>query len=97
MELVFLEDDQPEFFPDPRNADDSGLVALSKSMGTKRIIAAYQQGIVRGAKQIARGDTAGGTANIIQAGLAGRTALGETKRQGSAAAQAGKDLNALRR
>ena len=45
MELVFLEDDQPEFFPDPRNSDDSGLVGLSKSLGTKRIIAAYQQGI----------------------------------------------------
>ena len=45
MELVFLEEDQPEFFPNPRHADDSGLVALSKSLGTKRIIAAYKQGI----------------------------------------------------
>jgi len=86
----------PEFLP-AVEAGKRGASAISAGAHAASAGLQAGKGIVRGAKQIARGDTAGGTANIIQAGLAGRTALGETKRQGSAAAQAGKDLNALRR
>jgi hypothetical protein len=83
----------PEFLPEVEAAKRG---ASAVSAGARSAGAGLQagKGIVRGAKQIGRGDTAGGTANIIQSGLAGRAALSETKRQGSAAA---KELNALRR
>lgn len=45
MGLVFLDNDHPEIFPDPTQADDSGLVAVSKGLGTTRLMAAYRQGI----------------------------------------------------
>ena len=32
-------------FPDPRKADDEGLLAMSRSLGPQRIIEAYKQGI----------------------------------------------------
>jgi len=86
----------PEFLPAVEIAKrgSSAVSAGARSAG-----AGLQagKGIVRGAKKIASGDTAGGTANVIQAGLAGRAALSETRRQSSAAYGAGKELNALRR
>ena len=45
MDPVFLADKNPELFPDPKKYDDNGLVALSRSLGTSRLIAAYRQGI----------------------------------------------------
>jgi len=45
MELVLLDNKNPESFPDPNQADESGLVAVSIGLGTRRLLAAYQQGI----------------------------------------------------
>ena len=45
MSLELLDNKNPEYFPDPRLSDDHGLVALSTTLGTKRLLAAYRQGI----------------------------------------------------
>ena len=45
MGLVLLDNENPEVFPDPKQADESGLLAVSIGLGTERILAAYQQGI----------------------------------------------------
>ncbi|MEK9783524.1 MAG: leucyl/phenylalanyl-tRNA--protein transferase [Opitutales bacterium] len=45
MGIFLLDDNHPEFFPDPRLSDDHGLVAVSKGLGIKRLITAYRQGI----------------------------------------------------
>ena len=45
MEICLLEDNQPEFFPNPRLSDNHGLVAMSRGLGIKRLITAYRQGI----------------------------------------------------
>tara|TARA_B100002019_G_scaffold2930_1_gene2376 strand:- start:4202 stop:4903 length:702 start_codon:yes stop_codon:yes gene_type:complete len=45
MSLVFLDNQSPETFPDPRQSDAQGLVALSTNLGTTRLVAAYRQGI----------------------------------------------------
>jgi len=84
----------PEFLPAVEVAKRG---ATAVNVGAKAVGAglAAGRGIVRGAKQIARGDTAGGTANIIQSGLAGRTAYQQTKEQGGNALQAMRDAAAL--
>ena len=44
--MIFLLDDRyPTLLPDPEQADENGMVAVSKTLGTERIIAAYQKGI----------------------------------------------------
>jgi leucyl/phenylalanyl-tRNA--protein transferase len=44
--MIFLLDDQyPSLIPDPEKADENGMVAVSETLGTKRLIAAYQKGI----------------------------------------------------
>ena len=45
MNLVFLDNQNPEIFPDPNLSDADGLVALSTDLGTTRLVAAYRQGI----------------------------------------------------
>ena len=45
MEICLLEDNQPEFFPDPRLSDNHGLVAVSRGLGLTRLVAAYRNGI----------------------------------------------------
>lgn len=45
MSLELLDNKNPEYFPDPRLSDDHGLVALSTTLGTERLLAAYRQGI----------------------------------------------------
>ena len=84
----------PEFLPSVEVAK-RGASAIN--MGARAGIAgiAAGRGVVRGAQQIARGDSAGGTANILQSGLAGRTAYQQVKSQGGNAFQAMRDANAL--
>ena len=48
MNLVFLDNQNPEIFPDPNLSDADGLVALSTGLGTTRLVAAYRQGIFPG-------------------------------------------------
>ena len=44
--MIFLLDDQyPSLIPEPEKADENGMVAVSKTLGTERLIAAYQKGI----------------------------------------------------
>ena len=44
--MIFLLDDQnPTLIPDPVQADENGMVAVSQSLGTERLIAAYHKGI----------------------------------------------------
>ena len=44
--MIFLLDDQyPSLIPDPEKADENGMVAVSKTLGAERLIAAYQKGI----------------------------------------------------
>ena len=44
--MIFLLDDRyPTLLPDPEQADENGMVAVSKTLGIKRIIAAYKKGI----------------------------------------------------
>ena len=44
--MIFLLDDQnPSLIPNPDQADENGMVAVSLSLGTERLIAAYQKGI----------------------------------------------------
>jgi len=45
MAIVLLDDELPSLFPDPSTADPTGLLAVSKTLGEQRLIAAYQQGI----------------------------------------------------
>ena len=42
--MIFLLDDRyPTLLPDPEQADENGMVAVSKTLGIKRIIAAYKK------------------------------------------------------
>ena len=44
--MIFLLDDQyPSLIPEPEKADENGMIAVSKTLGTERLIAAYQKGI----------------------------------------------------
>ena len=43
--MIFLLDDHSTLLPDPEQADENGMVAVSKTLGIKRIIAAYKKGI----------------------------------------------------
>lgn len=43
--MILLDDEYPEYFPDPRASDANGLVALSESLSTERLVAAYRKGI----------------------------------------------------
>jgi len=45
MAWAFLDDLNPEFFPDPNTSDPTGLLALSADLGAERLIAAYLRGI----------------------------------------------------
>tara|TARA_S200002703_G_scaffold25703_1_gene22098 strand:- start:71 stop:547 length:477 start_codon:yes stop_codon:yes gene_type:complete len=86
----------PEFLPAVEVAKrGASAVSAAARAGTAGVKAG--RGIVRGAKQIGAGDIEGGTANIIQSGLAGRTAVGEGKKQIGVAYGAGRELNQLRR
>ena len=43
--MIFLLDDRyPTLLPDPEQADENGMVTVSKTLGTERIIAAYKKG-----------------------------------------------------
>ena len=43
--VYFLDDRDAPWFPDPLATDPDGLVAISETLGTERLILAYQQGI----------------------------------------------------
>jgi len=44
--MIFLLDDQyPSLVPEPEKADKNGMIAVSQTLGTERLIAAYQKGI----------------------------------------------------
>ena len=43
--VYFLDDRDPPWFPDPSLSDRNGLVAISETLGTDRLILAYQKGI----------------------------------------------------
>ena len=43
--VYFLDDHDPVWFPDPSLCDQQGLVAISETLGTGRLILAYQKGI----------------------------------------------------
>ena len=47
--MIFLLDDQyPSLIPDPEKADENGMVAVSETLGTERLIAAYQKEFFHG-------------------------------------------------
>ena len=43
--IYFLDDRDPPWFPDPALSDPEGLVAVSETLGSERLIIAYQNGI----------------------------------------------------
>ena len=43
--VYFLDDRDPPWFPDPSLSDQEGLIAISETLGTERLILAYQNGI----------------------------------------------------
>ena len=43
--IYFLDDRDPPWFPDPSLSDREGLVAVSETLGSERLILAYQNGI----------------------------------------------------
>jgi len=43
--VYFLDDRDAPWFPDPLATDPDGLVAISETLGTERLILAYQKGI----------------------------------------------------
>lgn len=43
--ITLLDEDEPRWFPNPIEADDEGLVAVSEKLGTERLIEAYTRGI----------------------------------------------------
>ncbi|MDG1139466.1 MAG: leucyl/phenylalanyl-tRNA--protein transferase [Opitutales bacterium] len=43
--ITLLNEDEPKWFPNPIEADDEGLVAVSEKLGTDRLIEAYIHGI----------------------------------------------------
>ena len=43
--VYFLDDREAPWFPDPLATDPDGLVAISETLGTERLILAYQKGI----------------------------------------------------
>ena len=43
--IYFLDDRDPPWFPNPSLCDQEGLVAVSETLGTERLILAYQSGI----------------------------------------------------
>ena len=45
MPYPVLDETNPEFFPDPLEADAEGFIGFSKSLSSRRLISAYQQGI----------------------------------------------------
>ena len=45
MPYPLLNEDNPDSFPDPLKADAEGFIGFSKSLGSRRLISAYQQGI----------------------------------------------------
>ncbi len=45
MVATLLDEDDPQWFPDPNASDDHGLVAVSESLGPARLLAAYGRGI----------------------------------------------------
>ena len=47
---LFLNDQDPVWFPDPALSNKEGLVAVSETLGTERLILAYQNGIFHGSK-----------------------------------------------
>ena len=45
MPYPVLDETNPEFFPDPLEADAEGFIGFSESLSSRRLISAYQQGI----------------------------------------------------
>ena len=45
MPYPLLDETNPEFFPDPLEADAEGFIGFSESLSSRRLISAYQQGI----------------------------------------------------
>jgi len=45
MPYPVLDETNPEFFPDPLEADAEGFIGFSESLSSRRLINAYQQGI----------------------------------------------------
>ena len=45
VDIQLLDEDNPQFFPDPRESDPDGLVAVSRTLGVDRLIHAYRNGI----------------------------------------------------
>jgi len=43
--VYFLDDSDPVWFPDPALSNKEGLVAVSETLGTERLVLAYQKGI----------------------------------------------------
>jgi leucyl/phenylalanyl-tRNA--protein transferase len=43
--IYFLDDRDPPWFPDPSLSDREGLVAVSETLGSERLLLAYQNGI----------------------------------------------------
>ena len=43
--IFLLEDEEPALIPDPVQADDNGMIAVSENLGVNRLVAAYQKGI----------------------------------------------------
>ena len=43
--VYFLDDSDPVWFPDPALSDKEGLVAVSETLTTDRLVLAYQKGI----------------------------------------------------
>jgi leucyl/phenylalanyl-tRNA--protein transferase len=43
--IYFLDDRDPPWFPDPSLSSREGIIAISETLGTERLILAYQMGI----------------------------------------------------
>ena len=43
--IFLLDNEEPALIPDPFQADDNGMIAVSENLGVNRLVAAYQKGI----------------------------------------------------
>ena len=43
--ITLLDEENPTWFPDPKDSSEDGLVAVSEKLGTSRLVEAYRIGI----------------------------------------------------
>ena len=60
--VYFLSDLEPTWFPDPKLTNKDGLVAVTETLGTDRLLLAYKMVYFHGLKQV---NTHSGTGSLL--------------------------------